>query len=107
MPLIPNRGMDREEMRRLVSPAYLAGGFLFVAGSALNPIGPSLILLSGVSSGFGAMAGLLMVPRLVEARAIAPASPTSPIAFSPGWMTAGVLVAVLFIALLGPGIRLR
>ena len=43
---------------------------LFIAGAAMNPIGASLIWLSGVSSGFGAMAGLLFVPRLVGRGAI-------------------------------------
>ena len=73
----------------------------------MNRIDPSLILTSGVSSGFGAMAGLLAVPRLVEGRVMVSASPASPIGFNPGWVTAGALVAVLFVAILGPGIRLR
>ncbi len=31
-----------------------------IAITAYNPIGPSLIVMSGVSSGFGAMAGLTL-----------------------------------------------
>jgi len=98
--------VSRGEVARLVIPAYVAGGLLFVAGSALNPVGPSLILLSGVSSGFGAMAGLATIPRLAEAQTRETESPALPLRFSPGWVIAGVLVAVAFIALLGPGIRL-
>lgn len=98
--------VPRREVGRLVFPAYIAGGLLFVAGSALNPVGPSLILLSGVSSGFGAMAGLAYVPKLVEEQTREVESAALPLHFSPGWVIGGALVAVLFIALLGPGIRL-
>lgn len=104
--LVRGGKLDRREVRRLVIPAYLAGGVLFVAGAALNRVRPSLILESGVSSGFGAMAGLLIVPRLVEKRTVGAASAASPLRFSPGWVVAGALAAFIFIAILGPGIRL-
>lgn len=104
--LVRNSEIDRREMPRLIFPAYVAGGLLFVAGAALNPIGPSLILMSGVSSGFGAMAGLATVPKLVEDRTAGSASAAGPLRFSPGWVAAGSLVAWVFIAVLGPGVRL-
>jgi len=98
--------VPRREIQRLVFPAYVAGGLLFVAGSALNPVGPSLILLSGVSSGFGAMAGLAYIPRFVEGRTQEAVSAAPPLRFSPGWVVAGALVAAAFVGLLGPGIKL-
>jgi hypothetical protein len=103
--LIRSGGLDRREMRRLIVPAYLAGGLLFVAGAALNRVSPGLILESGVSSGFGAMAGLLFVPRLVEERTVDVAGTATQIRFSPGWVAAGGLVALVFVAVLGPGVR--
>jgi hypothetical protein len=99
-------GADRAEIQRLVGPAYLTGGLLFVAGAALNPIGPGLILTSGVSSGFGAMAGLLVVPGLAGSRSGAPGGSGIAIPFSASWVAAGAVVALLFVALLGPGVRL-
>jgi hypothetical protein len=96
----------RREVQRLIFPAYVAGGVLFVAGAAFNPVGPSLVLMSGVSSGFGGMAGLAIVPRLVEGRTIEAASTPAPLRFSPGWIVAGALVALGFVAVLGPGVRL-
>jgi hypothetical protein len=87
----------------LVVPAYVAGSALLVAASVLNPIGPSLILLSGVSSGFAAMAGLLVVPRLAAKWGRVPGAGVS---YSLGWIVAGALVAVVFVAVLGPGISL-
>ncbi len=103
---IRNGLVDRREIGRLVFPAYIAGGLLFVAGAALNPVGPSLILLSGVSSGFGAMAGLAFVPRIVERRTETATSVARPLRFSLGWAVAGLSVAIAFIAVLGPGVRL-
>lgn len=106
MSLIRAGQVDRNEVDRLIFPAYVAGGLLFVAGSALNPVGPSLILMSGASSGFGAMAGLAYVPKLVEGRAVDSASAAAPLGFSRAWVAAGLLVAVAFVTVLGPGVRL-
>jgi hypothetical protein len=99
--------LSRHELQRLVFPAYVAGGLLFVAGSALNRIDPMLILTSGVSSGFAAMAGLVVVPGIVERRtqAFAPVT-ASPLSFHLGCVIAGAVVALLFVAILGPGVRL-
>jgi len=106
--LVRNGGLDRQEVGRLVFPAYIAGGLLLVVGSALNRIDPSLVLTSGVSSGFGAMAGLTIVPRRVEKRTqeAQSAGVSSPLGFNPGWVTTGVLVALAFVLVLGPGVRL-
>jgi hypothetical protein len=100
--------VNRADIRRLVFPAYVAGGLLLVAGSAMNRIDPSLILTSGVSSGFGAMAGLALVPRIVRGRTTGWVGPTamSALPFSLGWVIAGALVALGFVIVLGPGVRL-
>jgi len=101
--------VDRRDVSRLVFPAYVAGGLLLVAASALNRIDPSLILTSGLSSGFGAMAGLAMVPRLVEAGtggAEAGGAAARPLGFNAVWAVAAALIALVFIAILGPGVTL-
>ena len=66
--VVENDSVSSAEIRGLVLLAYVVGSTLLVAASAFNPIGPGLILLSGVSSGFAAMAGLTAIPRLVENR---------------------------------------
>lgn len=85
-------------------PAYLAGGLLLVAGAAMNPIGANLIWLSGASSGFGAMAGLLVIPRLVK-----PADGTqgAGFRFNLAWVLAAAAAVCVFVFVLGPGIPLR
>ena len=93
-------------VRRLVILAYLSGGLLLVAGAARNSISQSLVLTSGVSSGFGAMMGLLFIPGIVEGTAGGSAPGAPGMRFSLRWALAGVLVAVFFIGVLGPGIRL-
>ncbi len=104
--LVRSGRISRQEPARILLPAYVAGGLLFVLGSALNPIGPSLILTSGVSSGFGAMAGLVFLPTLVEKQTSQVRSAGQALPFSLGWCVAGAIVALIFIGLLGPGIPL-
>ena len=104
--LVRNGEVDRREMPRLIFPAYVAGGLLFVGGAGLNRISASLILMSGVSSGFGAMLGLTFVPGLVERQTTESATAPVPLRFNLGWAAAGFLVALVFIAVLGPGVRL-
>lgn len=94
------------EVPRLVIPAYVSGGLLLVVGSALNPVGPHLILLSGASTGFACMAGLLLVPRLTQSAGSGAGTPATPLRFAPTWVGAAVVVAAVFIGVLGRGVRL-
>lgn len=103
--LVVSGQLARSDVRRLAYGAYVAGGLLFVAGAALNPIDPKLILLSGVSSGFGAMTGLLFLPRIVESRtASSDDAGVASIPLSYPWIIAAIVVAVIFVGLIGPGI---
>ena len=96
--------VSRDEIERLVLPAYVAGGALLLAASALNPIGSTLILSSGLSSGFGAMAGLTLVPWIVERQTDGAETGTGFVSRSVRWIAMGIIVGVVFIAILGPGI---
>jgi len=105
--LWPAVAADPSEARRLTLPPYLAGGLLFVAGAAMNPIGASLIWLSGVSSGFGAMAGLLIVPRLVDAKGTIASSDEGGLGFRAPWLVAAAVTVAAFVFVIGPGIPLH
>jgi len=105
------RAVQRElvavsEIARLVFPAYIAGGALLVMASAFNPVGPNLILVSGVSSGFAAMAGLTVVPKLVE-NSVAGSRQREggALPFSLAWMATGLLIGLVFVAIVGPGLQ--
>lgn len=97
--------LSRAEIVRLVFVAYVAGGALLVVAAAFNPIGPALILSSGVSSGFAAMAGLTAVPTLVEKRTAGAGAGTGFVPQSRGWIVTGVVLGTFFVAVVGPGIQ--
>jgi hypothetical protein len=97
-------GLHHREVPRLLFASYAAGGLLFVAASALNPISPMLILTSGMSTAFGGMVGLLFVPRIVE-RMRGQSEGSEVLPFSRAWSIAGALVGIGFVAVLGPGVR--
>jgi hypothetical protein len=107
------RGMVRagdirqSDVPRLTYLPYWVGGALLVAGALPNPVSPWLVLSAGASSGFGAMAGLLWVPRLSAAVPREERDESArPLAFSPGWTVAATVVAVLFVLVIGRGISL-
>jgi hypothetical protein len=103
---IVNRGeVALADLQRLVLPAYLAGGAVMTIASFLNPIGPKLILISGVGASFGLNSGLLFVPGLVADHARSQTLTTRPVPFSLFWCFLAIVVSGLFIGVLGPGIR--
>jgi hypothetical protein len=93
------------DVQGLVVPAYVAGGALMTLASVFNPISPSLILLSGVGASFGLNCGLLMIPEIVAGKARNPTPVTGSIPLSPIWLALALVIAISFIAILGPGIR--
>lgn len=100
-----NEGSIRAtDVSRLTRVSYVVGGILLVLGSIPNPVSRSLILTSGVSSGFGAMIGLLGVPRLVPAVDARPEA-REVLRIGRWWTAAALLVAAVFVLVIGPGIR--
>jgi hypothetical protein len=93
------------DRRRLVWPAYLAGGAAVTIASIFNPIGPTLILMSGVGASFGLNFGLLLVPGIVAAGAHDQGNGTRTFAFSLPWLALGLCVSGIFIGVLGPGVQ--
>ncbi|MFL6235829.1 MAG: hypothetical protein ACJ76N_22050 [Thermoanaerobaculia bacterium] len=85
---------------------YWSGGILLVAGAALNPASPWLILTSGAAVGFGAMAGLAVLPRLLPIRDRDGQRQRASPDFAWPWLLAGGLAALIFVGVFGPGVRL-
>jgi hypothetical protein len=91
--------------RRLAVPSYLAGGLLYCASSLFNPLGPALLFISAAAASFGGASGLLWFQEWLRGDRI-PSSPESiALGRRRGWLVAGALTALVFIGLLGPGIR--
>lgn len=87
---------------------YFAGGILACLAGALNPAGLILVALSAAASTFGGASGLLwMMPWLKGSWIPLAAFPEpQPVPRSWGWIAAAALCAGLWVAVLGPGLRL-
>ena len=105
-PWIADGDTSIADLRRLVRVSYLTGGVLLVLGSALSPIGRDLILISGVGVSFGLTVGLLLIPGLLQSGVREPGWTSRMLGLQPAWIVVATLVGVVFVGILGPGIRL-
>lgn len=94
--------------RRLCLTPYLAGGILSCVAGLLNPVGMILVALSAAASSLGGTSGLAWMWQLFEnPRLVTPPRTVPPIGRSGAWLAAGAILALIFIAVLGPGITFR
>ena len=92
--------------RQLTVTPYLTAGVLACAAGALNPVGPLLILISAAAASFGGNSGLAWMWNLLDGPRIPSSEFQMPeIERSPGWIIAAVVLAIGFIAGLGPGVK--
>jgi len=110
--LCPFLGRDAEirvqRARRLTLTPYLTGGVLSCVAGMLNPVGPLLILVSAAAASFGGKSALAWMWMLLRGRLIPSSELQMPeIERSWGWMVAAVILATVFIAGLGPGVKLH
>jgi hypothetical protein len=103
--LIERGEIAQGDLRRLVVPAYLAGGIVMTLASVLNPISPWLIPLSGAGASFGLNWGLLLLPGMLPGEGGRREEVATTIAFSWPWIAAALAVAGIFVGILGPGLR--
>lgn len=108
-PLLGGPAENRwRQARQLCLVPYLTTGILSCIAGALNPVGPLLILLSAAAASFGGKSGLAWMWTLLKRdRAAAVQLPLPPIQRSLWWIIAAIVVAIGFIALLGPGIKFQ
>jgi hypothetical protein len=113
--LIRNGSLLPDDVERIVYPSCIAGAVLYVVASIFNPVSPSVILSDGLPAAVGVSFGLLLIPRIVRELAERLPSPSTgqpPTLVSPAslplsvaWLVFGSVAAVLFVILLGHGIR--
>jgi hypothetical protein len=95
-----------QRARRMTVVPYLATGILACIAGALNPVSPLLILLSAAAASFGGKSGLAWMWTLLRGTRIPSSELQMPeIQHRWGWMVAAILVAIVFIAVLGPGVK--
>jgi hypothetical protein len=94
--------------RQLTLVPYLTGGVLSCVAGALNPVGPLLILISAAAASFGGHSALAWMWNLLHGPRIPSSELQMPeIERSRGWMIAAVVLAIVFIAGLGPGVKFQ
>ncbi len=104
--LIADGVVTLDQARRYGPVTYWAGGLVLTAAAALNPISPWLILTSGVATGFGAMAGFVLMPALLKQIGDRSSGSATPIRrFGVAWAATGILVATAFVVVLGRGLQ--
>jgi hypothetical protein len=92
--------------RRLTLVPYFTCGILSCVAGALNPLGPLLILLSAAAASFGGKSALAWMWTLLHGPRIPNSEVQMPeLEHSHGWIVAAALLAIAFIALLGPGLK--
>jgi hypothetical protein len=106
----PFLGKDAEirvrRARQLTVVPYLTGGVLSCAAGALNPVGPVLILVSAAAASFGGHSGLAWMWTLLRGPRIPSSELQMPeIELNRAWMVAAAVLATVFIAGLGPGVK--
>lgn len=95
----------RRSARWLCLGPYAVGGLVYPLAAAWNPGGPIFVLTSALAT-LGGTAWLVWLAFLAKPHARQGAMPTIPLPRSPGWIVAGLVAAVVTIAVLGPGITL-
>lgn len=92
--------------KRLSLLAYAAGAVLYGVAGLLNPGGAVLLLVSAAAASLGGTSGLAWGPKLLRAPQGGPSTPAPiRIARDATILAAAVVVALVFIFVLGPGIR--
>jgi hypothetical protein len=111
--LRPLIGSDKKERYRwavrLSAIPYFAGGILMCLAGSLNPKGAILILISAAASTFGGTSGLIWSPQMLKSGTTIPYGPPAqamPIHRSWPLIVAACAIAIAFIGVLGPSVRL-
>jgi hypothetical protein len=110
--LCPFLGKDTKirvrRARQLALVPYLTSGILSCVAGALNPVGPLLILISAAAASFGGHSGLAWIWTLLKNPRIRSSEfQMAEIERSLAWVIAAVVLAIGFIAGLGPGVKLH
>jgi hypothetical protein len=96
-----------KQARRLTLVPYLAGGILSCIAGLFNPVGMILVGISAAAASFGGASGLAWMWAFLRNPEFPKSTATfAPLGRSHGWIAAGAIVAIVFVGVLGPSLRL-
>jgi hypothetical protein len=106
----PFLGRDRaarlHRCKRLTHIPYYSNGILSCVAGALNPVGAILIVISAAASSFGGGSGLIWMDEWLRGSLIPDSDfEMPPLERSNLWLAAAAILAIGFIAILGPGLK--
>jgi len=106
-PFLGNDSRNRvRRAHRLTLVPYLTAGILSCVAGALNPVGPLLILVSAAAASFGGKSALAWMWTLFRGPLLSNSEmQMEEIERSWGWMVAAGVMAIGFVAGLGPGVK--
>jgi hypothetical protein len=105
----PFTGMAQPERwqraKKLTLIPYLLGGALYTVSGMFNPVGMVLVAISAAAASFGGTSGLAWMWQVPRGKPNDDSILPEPIERSRGWVIAGAIAAIIYIGVLGPGIR--
>jgi hypothetical protein len=109
MAIRPFTGMAQPERRQrakmLTLLPYFVGGGLYTISGLFNPVGMVLVAISAAAASFGGTSGLAWMWQVPRGKPADASILPEPIERSRAWIIAGAVAAIIYIGLLGPGIR--
>jgi hypothetical protein len=108
-PFLPQAGPERwKRAQRLSMVPYFTDGILSCVAGMFNPVGMILVGISAAAASFGGASGLCWMWNWLKGSRIPTGSfEMAPLTRSRGWIVAAGILAVLFIAILGPGLKFQ
>jgi hypothetical protein len=104
--LSQDRGVSLQWARLFTFPAYFTNGVLLTVAGLFNPVGMMLVAISAMAASFGGTSGLLWMGKIATSESPKETIEGKSIERSFAWIAAAVVVAGIFIFVLGPGIRI-
>lgn len=110
--LLPFLGSDQQRRTsrawRLTLIPYLAGGIQSCIAGAFNPVGMILVAISAAAASFGGTSGLAWMTNLLHNPKISSSNIELPeVARSFTWIAVASACTVIFVFIVGPGIKLH
>jgi hypothetical protein len=106
-PFLPRTGPERwKRARKLSVVSYFTDGILACIAGLFNPVGMILVAISAAAASFGGASGLYWMWNWLKGQRIPSGSfEMPPLTRSRGWIVVASILAVVFIAVLGPGLK--